>query len=162
MVAQPPRRRLKMYSAKQAQNAECTERKGVSSSRMQVVTPPSVPSFRCPCLPEILKVNGAYLRWPLMEGPSWAGSTPSCLLTNSVHPLTPSLPQPVKFPGWTMHWRAWKQYIFCSYNTSTFKDMRFLWKFWHKSVRKSTKRLKSFKFRTCIGRFQLTWWQWRG
>ena len=26
--------------------------------------------------------------------------------------LTPSLPQPVKFPGWKMHGRAYKQYIF--------------------------------------------------
>ena len=31
--------------------------------------------------------------------------------------LTPSLPQPVKFPGWKMHERACKLYIFRSYNT---------------------------------------------
>ena len=31
--------------------------------------------------------------------------------------LTPSLPQPVKCPGWMMHGRACKQCIFWSYNT---------------------------------------------
>ena len=30
--------------------------------------------------------------------------------------LTPSLPQPVKFPGWMMHRSACKQYIFLSYD----------------------------------------------
>ena len=30
--------------------------------------------------------------------------------------LTPSLPQPVKFPSWMMHGHACKQYIFRSYN----------------------------------------------
>ena len=39
--------------------------------------------------------------------------------------LTPSLPQPVKFPGWKMHGCACKQCIFWSYNTSTFNAMRF-------------------------------------
>ena len=34
--------------------------------------------------------------------------------------LTPSMPQSVKFPGLKMHGRACKQYIFWSYNTSTF------------------------------------------
>ena len=39
--------------------------------------------------------------------------------------LTPSLPQPVKFPGWKMHGRACKQYIFRFYNTPTFNARRF-------------------------------------
>ena len=30
--------------------------------------------------------------------------------------LTPSLPHPVKFPGWKMHGRAYKESIFWSYN----------------------------------------------
>ena len=32
--------------------------------------------------------------------------------------LTPSLPQPVKFPSWKLHTRAWKRYIFQSFNKS--------------------------------------------
>ena len=40
-------------------------------------------------------------------------------------PLNPSLPHPVQFTGWKMHARAFKQYIFLSYNTSTFNAMRF-------------------------------------
>ena len=40
--------------------------------------------------------------------------------------LTPSPPQPVKFPGWQMHDRACKQCIFWSYNTSHFNAVRFV------------------------------------
>ena len=42
--------------------------------------------------------------------------------------LTPSLPQPVKFPGWKMDGRPYKRYIFRSRDTSktsTFNAMRF-------------------------------------
>ena len=39
--------------------------------------------------------------------------------------LTPSLPHSVKVPGWRMHGRACKQYIFRFYNTSMFSAMRF-------------------------------------
>ena len=46
-------------------------------------------------------------------------------VTYSMIILTPSLPQPVKFPGWKMHGCACKQCIFWSYNTSTFNAMRF-------------------------------------
>ena len=77
--------------------------------------------------------------------------------------LTPSLPQPVKFPGWKMQVRASKQSIFCSFNTSTFNAMCDVMKVLsHVSAKKETKRLKGFKFRTFTGRFQMTSWQWRG
>ena len=40
--------------------------------------------------------------------------------------LTPSLPQPVAFPGWKTHGRAaCKEYIFRSYNTSTLNAKHF-------------------------------------
>ena len=39
--------------------------------------------------------------------------------------LTPSLPQPVKFPGIKMHGRAYKQCIFGSYDASIFGAMSF-------------------------------------
>ena len=39
--------------------------------------------------------------------------------------LTPSLSQPVKFPGWKVHGCACKQSIFQSYNTSTFTAVCF-------------------------------------
>ena len=45
--------------------------------------------------------------------------------TMAVRWLTPSLPEPVKFSGSKMHGRAYKQYIFWSYNMSTFNAMRF-------------------------------------
>ena len=48
----------------------------------------------------------------------------SAILTLGAISLTPSLPQPVKFPGWKMRGRACKPYIFRSYNTSTFSAMR--------------------------------------
>ena len=38
--------------------------------------------------------------------------------------LTPSLPQPVKFPGWQMPTYACKQHIWWSYNKSTFNTVR--------------------------------------
>ena len=39
--------------------------------------------------------------------------------------LTPSLPQPLKLPGWKMHGRAYGEYIFWSHNTSTFNAVLF-------------------------------------
>ena len=39
--------------------------------------------------------------------------------------LTPSLPQPVKFPGWKVREQACKQYIFWSYNKYDFNSVRF-------------------------------------
>ena len=38
-------------------------------------------------------------------------------------PLTPSLPQPVKFLGWKMHGLTCKRHIFRSYDTSTFNGI---------------------------------------
>ena len=76
--------------------------------------------------------------------------------------LFPSLPQPVKFPGWKMHGRACKQYIFRSYNTSTFSAVPFDESPFTWQCQKETKMLKSFKFRNFIGCFQVTSRQWRG
>ena len=74
--------------------------------------------------------------------------------------LTPSLPQPVKFPGWKMHGRAGKQYIFWSYNTSTFNVYVLMKGLLHDaSAKKKTGWLKGFKFRTFIGHFKVTSWQ---
>ena len=39
--------------------------------------------------------------------------------------LTPSLPQPVKFLGWKVHVRAWKQSISWSCNKSLFNSVGF-------------------------------------
>ena len=68
--------------------------------------------------------------------------------------LTPSLPQPVKFPGWKMHGRAYKQYIFRSYDASTFSAMRFDENplTWQCETRRQ-KRLKGFRFGSFVGRF---------
>ena len=56
--------------------------------------------------------------------------------------LTPSLPQLVNFPGWKMHGRACKQYIFWSYDTSTLSLMlRVLMKILsHANARKKRKK----------------------
>ena len=51
--------------------------------------------------------------------------------------LTPSLPQPVKFPGWMTQGRACKQYIFRSFNVC-FQCSVFWWKSFHMPVRKRT------------------------
>ena len=40
----------------------------------------------------------------------------SSIMSYNYYKLTPSLPQPVKFPGSVMHGRACKEYIFRSYN----------------------------------------------
>ena len=55
--------------------------------------------------------------------------------------------------------RLQKVVYFWYYNTSTFKQ-RFLVKVLSKaSAKKKAKRLKGFKFRTFIGRFQVASWQ---
>ena len=82
--------------------------------------------------------------------------------------LTPSLPQPVTFPGKKLHERACKQYMFRSYNICiyiyTFSAMRFDKKkiLSHANAKKKTERLNGFKLYTLIGRFQVTSWQRRG
>ena len=61
-------------------------------------------------------------------------------------PLTPSLPQPVKFPGWKMHVRASKQYIFRSYKI-WFQCYALWWKSFHMPVRKRRqKQLRVLNF----------------
>ena len=45
--------------------------------------------------------------------------------------LTPSLPLPVKIPGWKTHGRAGRQCIFRSYSTSTFSAVKGLMLFVH-------------------------------
>ena len=66
--------------------------------------------------------------------------------------LTPSLPQPLKFPGWMMHGRACKRYIFRSYNIYfpvLFSTLCILMKILSRArAKKKTKRLKGLKFRT--------------
>ena len=80
--------------------------------------------------------------------------------------LTPSLPQPVKFPGWMMHGRACKQYIFRSYNINIFSATRFDGDPFRcqceKEDKKEEEKLKGFKFLTFMGRVQMTSWQWSG
>ena len=49
--------------------------------------------------------------------------------------LTPSLPKPVRFPGWKMHRRACKQYIFRPFN-NLLSMCTFWWKSFHNTVRK--------------------------
>ena len=79
-------------------------------------------------------------------------------LTRTTWSLTPSLPQPVKFPGWKMHERACEQYIFRSCNTATFNAIGFVgcpstW-----NAKKKTERLKGFTFYIFVGHFQATSW----
>ena len=68
--------------------------------------------------------------------------------------LTPSLLQHVTFPGWKMHGCTCKQCIFWSYNIYI-KALHF------DANMPVRKRHKNFKFRTFMGRFQMTW-HWRG
>ena len=68
--------------------------------------------------------------------------------------LTPSLPEPVKFLGWMMPLQTRYFYFQC---------YAFWWTLFHIPVRKKKKeKLKSFKFCTFNGHFQMTSWQWRG
>ena len=62
----------------------------------------------------------------------------------------------------TLHGGACSQYIFRSGNLSTFNAMRLDENPFTCQCEKEKKRFKGFKFRTIIGRFQLTSWQWRG
>ena len=76
--------------------------------------------------------------------------------------FNPSLPQPVKFPGWMMQGRACKQCIFQSYNIY-FLCYAFWWKSFHMPMpKRRQKRLKGFKFHTFMGRFEMISWLWRG
>ena len=64
--------------------------------------------------------------------------------------LTPSLTQPVKFPGWMMNGHTCKQYIFRSYNIC-FQCCAFWWKSFHVPVRK--RRPKGLR----VSNFTLLW-----
>ena len=57
--------------------------------------------------------------------------------------LTPSLPQPVKFPGWKMHGHACKQYIFRSCNVY-FQCYEFWWKSFQCEKGQTCWRLSNF------------------
>ena len=66
--------------------------------------------------------------------------------------LTPLLPQPVKFPGWKMHVRACKQYIFRSYSIY-FQCYTFWCKSFHTPFRKRKQkglRVSNFAFSLAI------------
>ena len=69
-------------------------------------------------------------------------------LSVSLPCLTPSLPRPVKFPGWKTHWRACKQYIFrsCSTSISTQCVSMKILSLSHASAKQRTKRLQGLKF----------------
>ena len=67
--------------------------------------------------------------------------------------LTPSQPPPVKFPGWMMHGRTCKQYIFRSSNIY-FQFYAFWWRSFHMQVRKTKiKRLYGFQISHFYGSF---------
>ena len=96
-------------------------------------------------------------------GPLWGTSLKRVVFcVNHSLFLTPSLTQPVKFPVWMMHGHNCKQSIIRSYNTSTFNHKHFDENPFTCQCEKKTKSLKGFKFRTFIGRFQVTSRQWRG
>ena len=77
--------------------------------------------------------------------------------------LTPSLPQPVKLPGWKMHGRAWKQYIFPVLWHVYFQCYEFWWQSFHVPCEKrSQKSLMVSNFPVGVACFQVTSWQWRG
>ena len=70
-----------------------------------------------------------------------------------VSQLTPSLPQAVQFPGKRCT-DALVKSIFSGPTTHLLSILMKLLS--HVSAKKKTKRLKGFKFRTFIGRFQVT------
>ena len=73
------------------------------------------------------------------------------ILDFSVSILTPSLPQPVKFPGWKKHGHACKQIIFRSYNFCI--NAIFWWKSFHMPVRRTKQkglRVSNFAFSLAI------------
>ena len=55
-----------------------------------------------------------------------------------------------------MHECTYKQYIFRSYNSSTFNAVRFDESPFTWQSEKDDKKAKGFKFCACIGRFQVT------
>ena len=69
--------------------------------------------------------------------------------------LTPSLPQPVEFPGWKVPAPARRQSILRPYKKSAFKTVRFDdWNSFDMLIRKRKRKMhKDVKFRTFIGLF---------
>ena len=67
--------------------------------------------------------NISSLQWKDEVMP-FPGTEITALTPKSLAALTPSLPQTVKFPGWMMHVRACKQYIF-RFIKAIFNAMRF-------------------------------------
>ena len=80
----------------------------------------------------------------------------SSFLVQITAALTPSLPQPVKFPGWMMHGHASKQYIFQSYNIYFWMLCVLMEILSHVSAKKRTKGLEGFKFCSFVGLFKMT------
>ena len=58
---------------------------------------------------------------------------------HKAHGLTPSLPQPVQFPGWKVHAHACEQYIFRPCNKSNFSTVHLIKIHLHANVKKKTK-----------------------
>ena len=90
--------------------------------------------------------------------------------TNEHSLLTPLLPQPVKFLGWTIHKchppppqkkQQQPQYTFQSYNTSTFSAICFDENPFTCQYKKEDKKAV-FKFHIFTGCFEVISWQWRG
>ena len=61
----------------------------------------------------------------------------------------------VKFPGWKMHVRTWKQYMFRSIAYPLSVLCVWMKILPHAGAKKKTKRLKGFKFGTFMGRSQV-------
>ena len=79
-----------------------------------------------------------------------AAASVRLLLARWLNSLTPLLPQHVTFPGWMMHWRACKQYIFRSYKIY-FQCYAFSWKSFHMPAGK--RRQKGLR----VSNFVLLW-----
>ena len=75
--------------------------------------------------------------------------------------LTPSLPQPVKFPGWKVDTWACKQYIFW-FMTHPLSMLTILIKTftYYNAKKKKDEGFPISHFYCCL--FQATLWQWRG
>ena len=93
------------------------------------------------------------LRWYRFVVETRGGTKFDRYPTGKCFPLTPSLPLPVKFPGWKMNGRSCKQYIFRSYNIY-FQCCVFWWKSCHMPVRK--RKEKDLSLSTFNSHFQGT------
>ena len=96
-------------------------------------------------------VKSIFQMWPTLGERGWFLNA-----WLSIHVLTTSLSQPVQFLGWKMHESVCKQYTFQPSNTSTFNAMRFDKTLSHASVKKKTKKVNGFRFRTLHTRCDTT------